>query len=70
VLVQFVVRGVQNFLRLKMNEKSQLHEAVIQLHDIARTVESNIGSGKLSQDIRDAADRLHMLLKVEVEETK
>lgn len=48
-----------------MNEKSQLHEAVIQLHDIARTVESDIGSGQLSQDIRDAADRLHMLLKVE-----
>jgi len=49
-----------------MNAKSQLHDAVIQLHDIARAVESNIGSGQLSQDIRDAADRLNMVLKVEV----
>jgi hypothetical protein len=53
-----------------MNEKFQLHEAVIQLHDIARKVESDIGSGQLSQDIRDTADRLHMLLKVAVEEAK
>jgi hypothetical protein len=53
-----------------MNEKFQLHEAVIQLHDIARKVESDIGSGQLSQDIRDIADRLHMLLKVQVEEAK
>jgi hypothetical protein len=53
-----------------MNEKYQLHDAVIQLHEIARTIESDIGSGQLSQDIRNAADRLNMLLRVEVEKTK
>ena len=67
VLVRLVVRGVPSFLRLKMNEKFQLHEAVIQLHDIARLVEQEIGAGQLSQDIRDAADCLHMLTKIEVE---
>jgi hypothetical protein len=35
----------------------------MQLHDIARFVESNIGVGKLSEDIRDCADRLHALTK-------
>jgi hypothetical protein len=49
-----------------MNAKFQLHDAVIQLHDIARAVESDIGSGQLSQDIRNAADRLNMLLRIEV----
>jgi hypothetical protein len=53
-----------------MNEKLQLHDAVIQLHDIARMIESDIGSGQLSLDIRNAADRLNMLLRVEVEEAK
>lgn len=51
-----------------MNDK--LHDAVIRLHDVARAVEQEIGIGKLSQDIRDAADRLHMLLKVEAKEIK
>ncbi len=37
--------------------------AVIQLHDIARFVESNIGEGKLSEDIRNCADRLHAITK-------
>ena len=41
----------------------KLHDAVIQLHDIARTVEQEIGTGKLSEDIRAAADRLNQLLK-------
>ena len=50
-----------------MNETFQLHEAVIQLHDIARLVEQEIGAGQLSQDIRDAADCLHMLTKIKVE---
>lgn len=42
-----------------MNEK--LHNAVIELHNIARLVESEIGRGLLSDDIRDCANRLHML---------
>ena len=37
--------------------------AVIELHNIARFVESNIGVGKLSEDIRNCADRLHALTK-------
>lgn len=40
-----------------------LDERVIQLHDIARQIEQEIGSGSLSQDLRKAADRLHKLIK-------
>jgi hypothetical protein len=43
-----------------MQEK--LTDLVIQLHDIARTIEQEIGSGQLSADIRSAADRLNLLL--------
>lgn len=39
-----------------------LDEAVIQLHDVARAVEKEIGRGLLSEDIRDCADRLHKLI--------
>jgi len=46
-----------------MKEKSQLLDAVIQLHDIARTIEKEIGTGQLSEDVRNAADRLNVLLK-------
>jgi len=34
---------------------------VIKLHDIARLVERTIGTGDLSHDIRDCADRLNLL---------
>jgi hypothetical protein len=37
-----------------------LVDAVIQLHDIARLVEKEIGEGNLSHDIRNVADRLHL----------
>jgi hypothetical protein len=37
----------------------ELQERIIQLHDIARAIEQEIGVGKLSEDIRKAADRLH-----------
>ena len=60
--------GVLNFQRLKMNEKSQLPDAVIQLHNIARTIENAIGQGQLSEDIRNCADRLHDLIKPFVKE--
>ena len=39
----------------------ELVDAVIQLHDIARLVEAEIGRGDLSDDIRAIADRLHTL---------
>jgi hypothetical protein len=44
-----------------MNE--QLNQAVLNLHDIARLIENNIGHGKLSEDVRKCADRLHELLQ-------
>ena len=37
----------------------EIVDAVIALHDIARTVEQEIGRGQLSDDIRNCADRLH-----------
>ena len=46
-----------------MNDRIDLEEAVIQLHDVARLVEKQIGIGALSEDIRNCADRLHALLK-------
>jgi hypothetical protein len=42
-----------------MQHENNLVAAVIQLHDIARLVETAIGQGKLSEDIRKCADRLH-----------
>ena len=38
-----------------------LIDAVIALHEIARTVAEEIGSGQLHDDIRSCADRLHEL---------
>ena len=38
-----------------------LVDAVIALHEIARTVAEEIGQGQLHDDIRDCADRLHEL---------
>jgi hypothetical protein len=40
-----------------------LDEAIIQLHDVARTVEQQVGHGALSDDIRKCADRLAALVK-------
>jgi hypothetical protein len=39
----------------------ELVDAVIALHEIARTVEREVGRGQLSDDIRECADRLHDL---------
>ena len=39
-----------------------LNDAVIQIHNIARLVEKEVGRGQLSDDIRDCADRLHKLV--------
>ena len=43
----------------------ELIDAVIALHDIARTVEREVGHGQLSDDIRKCADRLHDLSLVD-----
>jgi hypothetical protein len=39
----------------------KLIDAVVALHDIARTVAEEIGTGQLHDDIRNCADRLHEL---------
>ena len=39
----------------------EIVDAVIALHEIARTVEREIGQVQLSEDIRSCADRLHEL---------
>jgi uncharacterized protein YpuA (DUF1002 family) len=44
-------------------ELAMLDQDVIELHNIARRIEKNIGSGQLSDDLRHVADRLHSLLK-------
>ena len=38
-----------------------LIDAVIMLHEVARLVEEAVGEGNLSDDIRNCADRLHIL---------
>jgi len=35
-----------------------LEDVVIKLHDLARIVERELGTGQLSMDIRNSADRL------------
>ena len=41
---------------------NDLDQAVIDLHNVARLVESDVGIGQLSIDIRKCADRLTVLL--------
>jgi hypothetical protein len=41
---------------------NDLNQAVINLHDIARLVEGDVGIGQLSIDIRKCADRLTVLI--------
>lgn len=47
----------------------QLQQSVIELHDIARLIEQEIGTGQLSSDLRDCAERLAMLIKLDWKET-
>ena len=63
-----IVYGAANFQRQRMYE--QLQQSVIDIHDIARLIEQQIGEGQLSADLRDCADRLAMLLKIDVENAK
>jgi len=46
-----------------MKDYDKLDMAVMELHNIARLIESEIGRGMLSEDIRNSADRLHALIK-------
>jgi hypothetical protein len=47
-----------------------LIDAVVALHDIARTVAEEIGTGQLHDDIRKCADRLHELSIVDSRNSK
>ena len=42
--------------------QDNLNDLVIQLHNSAREIEQEIGTGQLSEDIRNCADRLHVLV--------
>ena len=44
-------------------QQSNMAEAVLKLHEIARMLEVEIGQGQLSEDIRNCADRLNVLTK-------
>ena len=44
-------------------QDNQLSDAVIKLHEIARMIESQVGRGLLSDDVRNCADRLHMITR-------
>lgn len=44
-------------------QDDQMADAVIKLHEIARMIESQLGRGLLSDDVRDCANRLHMVTR-------
>jgi len=44
-------------------QDNEMADAVIALQPIARMVESKIGRGLLSDDIRDCANRLHVIAR-------
>jgi len=56
-------KKLQEFLTGKNTMNNELRDAVIQLHDIARLIEKNIGKGTLSEDLRDFADKLSIIEK-------
>ncbi len=47
-----------------------LVDAVVALHEIARTVGDEVGTGQLYDDIRKCADRLHELSLVDSRNSK
>jgi hypothetical protein len=60
-----------NVLELKLRCSMTAQDAVMQLHDLARWIETNIGTGQLSADVRSCADRLHLVTQpVEVPREK
>ena len=60
-VVVVATKGVTHVIvRTKM---TNLDQAVIDLHNIARTIEQEIGTGKLSIECRRLADRLSDVIK-------
>ena len=51
------------FIISPIDNPNELEQAVIELHNIARLIEQKIGTGLLSQDLRNCADRLQELIK-------
>lgn len=51
-----MVKMMQDEINLK------LKDAIIELHNIARLIEQEIGRGNLSDDIRNCADRVNVLI--------
>ena len=57
-------RMMQEETKVTEIELETLHDEVIKLHEVARTLEKAFGQpGQLSDDIRSCADRLTELLK-------
>ena len=56
-----VTKLLQKNIESGVNMNDQLSQAVIDLHNIARLLETTIGSGALSADVRRCADRLHIM---------
>jgi hypothetical protein len=50
---------------IDMTVDFDLKYAVIQLHDIARLIESKLGTGTVSTDLRAVADRLEATILAE-----
>jgi hypothetical protein len=48
---------------IKMSTNYDLEDAVIMLHNIARTIEREIGFGSLALDIRESADSLSDMIR-------
>ena len=48
---------------MMQEETNTLGDRVIQLHEIARQIEKEIGKGQLSDDLRRVADTLNELIK-------
>jgi len=55
-------QSIYTTLRAPMVNK-EYTDAVMTLHEIARMIETKIGTGQLSKDIRLCADQLHELTK-------
>ena len=57
---------MSNPLHTLYRREDELEDAIVALHDIARIVERQLGTGKLSKDIRNCADRLNTVIKAEM----
>lgn len=61
--MMYTISPTKNPLSRNTSMNKTLDERVIELHDIARQIEQELGQGQLTDDIRKAADRLSALLK-------